>query len=124
MSNWVKFSKNVNRVYDFKREKKEAFFFVFSLLDGNKIEQNRTEHGWKITGGLRLPFQGRLDRRLRCWQVQSSFPIHTQRFLSGVQVHHRRRVRHSNCKGPFFLLILLLPFLSPGNLVFSFSFLG
>ncbi|KAL5662939.1 hypothetical protein ACJX0J_023047, partial [Zea mays] len=43
---------------------------------------------------VRLPLQDRAHRRLRRRQVQHPFPVHPQRVLPRVQVHHRRRVRH------------------------------
>jgi len=42
---------------------------------------------------LRLPLQGRPDRRLRSRQVQPPLALHPQRVLPRVQVDHRRRVR-------------------------------
>jgi hypothetical protein len=48
---------------------------------------------------VRLPLQDRAHRRLRRRQVQHPFPVHPQRVLPRVQVHHRRRVRHPHPPG-------------------------
>ena len=48
---------------------------------------------------LRLPVQGGADRRQRCRQVQPAVALHAQRVLAGVQVDHRRRVRHPQHTG-------------------------
>lgn len=50
-------------------------------------------------GGVRLPIQGGVDRRLRRRKIQPSLPLHPQPLLPRLQVHHRRRIRYPHSPG-------------------------
>lgn len=66
----------------------EQKFELFSEESGEGEEGG--EDGEESGGGVRLPLQGGVDRRLGSGQIQPPFPLHPQRVLPGVQVHHRR----------------------------------
>lgn len=48
---------------------------------------------------LRLPVQGGANWRLGRGEVEPAQPLHAQRILPGVQVHHWRGVRHAQHPG-------------------------
>ena len=48
---------------------------------------------------LRLSFQDSLNWRLWSGKVKSLEPFHAERVLAGVQVDHRRRIRHAQHPG-------------------------
>ena len=54
---------------------------------------------WRAATGrrrtTRLPLQAGGDRRFRRRKIESAVAIRSQRVLLGLQVHHRRRIRHA-----------------------------
>ena len=54
---------------------------------------------------LRLPVQGGAHRRLGRRQVQPAQPVHAERVLAGIEVHHRRRVRDTQHPGRYSQLL-------------------
>ena len=58
-----------------------------------RYRRNRRDGGEESGGGVRLPVQGGADRRFGRRQVQPPLPIHPQRVLPRVEVHHWRRIR-------------------------------
>lgn len=87
--------------------------WVFLLL-----KEKKRGDGSESRGRVRLSVQGCTDRWFWCWKIQSPVPIHSQRVLPRIQVHHWSRIRYSHSSGLSFL-----PDLIKRCLEFYFDFL-
>ena len=82
------------------------FFFILILCDFFGVDGLTSERSWRrrngSPGGSRmwLPIQDRADRRFGEGEIEHPRQFTRNEFcLDGIQVHHRRRVRHQNSSG-------------------------
>jgi len=81
--------------------------FVF-IISRREEKRKRKENGSRSRGRVRLSVQGCADRGFGCWKIESSVPIHSERVLSGVEVHDWSGIRYSHSGGVVPDLVFLL----------------
>lgn len=69
------------------------------------LTKKKEKDGEETGRGIRLLVQGGTNRRFWRREIQPPLPIHSQRVLLGVQVHHWRRIRHTYSPGSLSLTI-------------------
>jgi hypothetical protein len=63
------------------------------------LTKKKEKDGEETGRGIRLLVQGCTNRRFWRREIEPPLPIHSQRVLLGVQVHHWRRIRHTYSSG-------------------------